>query len=171
MIFSFPLCVSLHRWKWPLLPTRVRVTMKIMTSLRLSCSMKNCLQTLPHQLTFLNHQKGLTSHLLLAGDSSQGCINAPSVTNASSITLSSSNTRESTVGCSLTTALSVGELSEQPLCWPVTGYGNAKMLHICALNVGTVFQPHWTNSDTTAQNEAVTTIVGTAERVFKSLAA
>lgn len=97
-----------------------------------------------------------------------GVHKCPECDKCSSITLSSSNTRESTVGCCLTTALSVGGLSEQPLCWPVTGYGNAKMLHICALNVGTVFQPHWTNLDTTAQNGAVTMIVGTVERVFKS---
>ena len=145
--------------------------MKIMTFLRLSCSTKSCLQTHPPPLTFPNHQKGLISHHLPAGDCSRGCTNAPSVTNASSITPSSSNTRVATAGCSLTTAPSVGGLSERPLCWPATGYGNAKMLRICALNVGTVFQPHWTNSDTTAQNGAATTIAGTAERLFKSLAA
>lgn len=171
MIFSFPLCVSLHRWKWPSLPTRVLVMMKIMTFLRSSCSTKNCRRTLPRRRTFPNPQKGLISHHLLAGGSSRGCINAQSVINASSITLSSSNTRESTVGCSLTTAPSAGGLSEQPPCWLVTGYGNAKTLRICALNVGTVFRPHWTNSDTTAQNEAVTMIAGTAERAFKSLVA
>lgn len=171
MISSSPPCVSLRHLKQPSLPTQVLVTMKIMTFLRSSCSMKNCLQTLPHQLIFLNPRKGLTSHHLLAGGSSQGCINAPSVTNASSITLSSSNTRESTVDCSLTIAPSVGGLSEQPPCWPVTGYANAKMLHICALNVGTVFQPHWKNSDTTAQNEAVTMIADTVARVFKRRAA
>lgn len=172
MIFSFPLCLFPHRWKWPSLPTRVLVTMKIMTFLRSSCSMKNCRQTLPLQQIFPSHRKGLIIYRhLLAGDSRQGCINAPSVTNASSITLSSSSTRESTAGCSLTTAPNVGGLSEQPLCWPVTGCANAKMLHICALNVGTVFQPHWTNSDTTAQNGAATTTVGTAGRVFRSQAA
>ncbi len=171
MIFSFPLCVSLHRWKWLSPPTRVLVTTKIMMFLKLSCLTKNCLQTLPRRRTFQNLQKGLTSHHLLAGGSSQGCINVLTVTNASSITRSSSNTRESTVGYSLTTALSVGGLFEQPLCWLVTGCGNVKMLHICALNVGTVFPPRWTNSDTTARSGAVTTIVGTVGRVSRSPAA
>lgn len=116
MIFSFPLCLSLHLWKWPSPPTRVLATMKTMTFLRLSCSTKSCLQTLPPRLTFPNRQKGPICHHLLAGDSSQGCINAPSVTNASSITPSSLNTRESTVGCSLTTAPSAGGLSGPPPC-------------------------------------------------------
>lgn len=172
MISSFPLCVSHLHWKWPSLLIRVHVMMNIVMCSRSSCLTKNCLQIRPHQLTFLNRLKGLICHHLRAGSSSsQGCTSALSVTSASSITLSSSNTSESTAGCSLTTAPSVGGLSEQPPCWPVTGLGNAKMLPICALNVGTVFQRHWTNSDTTAQSGAVTTTVGTVERVFKNPAA
>lgn len=145
--------------------------MKIMMFLRLSCLTKNCPRTRLHLRTFPSRRKGTICHRPLAGSSSRGCINAPSATNASSITPSSSNTRGSTVGCSLTTALSVAGPSEQPPSWPVTGSGNAKMPHICALNAGTVFQPHWTNSDTTAQSVAVTTIAGGAERLFKSRAA
>lgn len=121
MTSSFPPCVFLHPWKWPSPPIRALVMMKIMMFLRLSCLMKNYLQTPQPRRTFWNLLKGLTCQRLQAGSSSQGCINAPSVTNASSTTLSSSNTREFTVGCSLTTALSVGGPSEQPLSWPVTG--------------------------------------------------
>lgn len=145
--------------------------MKTTTSLRLSCLTKSCLQTLPRQLTFPNLQKGTMFLHLHTGDSIRESINAPSVTSASSITLSSLSIRESTPGYSPTTALSAGGLSEQPPCWPVTGCENAKMLHIFVLSVGTVFQPHWTNSDITAQNGAGATTVGSAERVFQSLAA
>lgn len=171
MISSFPLCVSRHRWRSPSLLTRVLAMTKTVTFLRLSCSMKSYLQTLPRQRTFLTCPKGPICRHPLAGSSSRGCTNAPSVTNASSITLSSSNTRESTVGCSLTTALSVAGLSEQPLSWPATGSGNAKMLRTCALNVATVFQPRWTNSDTTARNVAAATTVDSAGRLFRSPAA
>lgn len=145
--------------------------MKIMTSLRLSCLTKSCPQTLPPQLTFPNLQKGPMLLRLHAGDSSQESINAPSVTSASSITLSSLNIRESTAGCSPTSALSAGGLSEQPLCSLDTGCGNAKMRHIFASNVGTVFQHRWTNSDITARNGDVTTTAGSVERVFQSPAA
>lgn len=121
MISSFPPCVFRHPWKWPSPPIRALVMMKTMMFLRLSCLMKNYPQTPRPQRTFRNLLKGLTCQHLLAGSSSPGCINAPSVTNASSTTLCSSSTREFTVGCSLTTAPSVGGPSEQPLSWPVTG--------------------------------------------------
>lgn len=171
MTFSFLLSLSLHRWRWPSLPTPVLVMMIIMTFPRLSCSTKSCPQTPPLRLTFLNPPKGLISRRLLAGDSSQECTSAQSVINASNITQCLLNTRECTAGCSLTTALSVEGLSEQPPCSRVTGSGNAKTLPICVLNVGTVFQPHWTNSDTTAQSVVVTMTADTVERVFRSLAA
>lgn len=145
--------------------------MKTTMCLRSSCSMKNCLQTLPHQPTFLSPLKELTCRPLLAGDRHQGCTNALSVTNVSSITQSLSSTKECTAGYSLTTARSVGGRSGRPRCWLVTGCASAKMLRIFASNVGTVFHPHWTNSDTTVQNEAVTMTVVTAARVFRSPAA
>lgn len=173
MISSFPLCASRHRWRSPLLLTQVLAMTKTATFLRLSCLMKSYLQTLPRQRTSLTCPKGLICRHPLAGSSSssRGCTNAPSVTNASSTTLSSSNTRESTAGCSLTTALSVAGLSEQPLSWLATDSGNAKMLRTCALNVATVFQPRWTNSDTTARNVAAATTVDSAARLFRSPAA
>lgn len=115
MIFSFPLCLFLHRLKWQSLPARVVVTTKTMTFLRLSCSMKNCPQTLPPRQTFPNPQKGLICYRPLAGDN-QGCTNVQSVTNVSSTTPFSPSTRGSTVGCSPTTARSAGGLSGQPLC-------------------------------------------------------
>jgi len=145
--------------------------MKIMTFLRLSCSTKSCRPTHPPQLTFQSRPKELISHHLLAEDNSQESINAPSVTNALSITLSSSNTGESTAGYSPTTALSVGELSEQPLCWLATGSANVKMLRIFVSNAGTVFRPRWINSDTTARKGAATTTADNAGRAFQSPAA
>lgn len=173
MISSFPPCLFLPRWRWPSHRIRVLVMTKIPMFLRLSCLMRSCPQTLkflPPQRIFQNHQKG-TSFRHLDGGSSRECINVRSVTSASSITLSSSNTSGFTAGCSLTTAQSAGGPSEQPPCWRVTGCENAKMLPTCALNVGTVFQRHWKNSGTSAQNGAEPMTVRTAERVSKSQAA
>lgn len=142
---------------------------KTQTTLRSSCSMKNFRPTPLRQLTFPNCPKGPICRRPLAGSSSsRGCTNAPSVTNASSTTPSSSSTRGCTAGCSRTTAPSAGGLSGQPPYWPATDSGNAKTLRTCALNVATVFQPHWTNSDTTARSVAAATTVNSVVRLSRS---
>lgn len=89
-ISSFPRCVSRRRWKWPSLLTPVLATMKTQTTLRLSCSTKNFLPTPRRQPTSPNWPKGPKCLRPLVGSSSSSrvCTNVPSVTNASSTTLS-----------------------------------------------------------------------------------
>uniref|UniRef100_A0A087YBM3 C2H2-type domain-containing protein n=1 Tax=Poecilia formosa TaxID=48698 RepID=A0A087YBM3_POEFO len=93
--------------------------------------------------------------------------NVLSVTNASSITLSSLSTRGSTAACSRTTAPSAGGRSEQPRCWLVTGCGSVKMQRTFALNAATAFPLPWKSSDTTAQNEGATTTAYNASSGLK----